>query len=141
VVDLVVEPAKHRIYNYGTQIVVRDLPTPSGNLQYWRKIRALATSYSASTSGVSRSVSWYGKARCGETMRRGIVAVDPRVIPLGTMIYVEGYGVGLACDTGSAVIGKRIDLGYGDNDLEHWYRYVDVYVLTPVPLNPRYRLE
>jgi uncharacterized protein YabE (DUF348 family) len=141
VVDLVVEPVKHRIYNYGTQIVVRDLPTPSGNLQYWRKIRALATSYSASTSGVSRSVSWYGKARCGETMRRGIVAVDPRVIPLGTMIYVEGYGVGLACDTGSAVIGKRIDLGYGDNDLEHWYRYVDVYVLTPVPLNPRYRLE
>jgi len=141
VVDMVVEPVKHRVFNYGTRVVVRDLPTPTGALQYWRKIRAFATSYSASTSGVSRNVSWYGKARCGETMRRGIVAVDPRVIPLGTNVYVEGYGIGLACDTGSAIIGKRIDLGYGDTDLENWYRYVEVYVLTPVPLNPRYRLE
>jgi len=57
------------------------------------------------------------------------------------MVYVEGYGIGFACDTGSAVIGKRIDLGYGHNDLEHWYRSVDVYILTPVPLNPRYRLN
>lgn len=141
VVDRVIEAVKHRIYNYGTNIVVRELATSAGPVQYWRKIKALATSYSASTSGVSRSASYYGLARCGQAMRRGIVAVDPRVIPLGTNIYVEGYGVGLACDTGSAVIGKRIDLGYGDNDLEHWYRSVDVYILTPVPLNPRYRLN
>jgi uncharacterized protein YabE (DUF348 family) len=141
VVDRVIEAVKPRIYNYGTNIIVREMATPAGTVQYWRKIKALATSYSASTSGVSRSASYYGFARCGQVMRRGIVAVDPRVIPLGTTVYVEGYGVGLACDTGSAVIGKRIDLGYGDNDLEHWYRSVDVYILTPVPLNPRYRLN
>lgn len=141
VVDRVVREVQNRIYDYGTKIVVRELATPSGPLQYWRKMRAFATSYSASTSGVSRSASYYGIARCGQAMRRGIVAVDPRVIPLGTMVYVEGYGIGFACDTGSAVIGKRIDLGYGDNDLEHWYRSVDVYILTPVPLNPRYRLN
>jgi 3D (Asp-Asp-Asp) domain-containing protein len=38
------------------------------------------------------------------------VAVDPRVIPLGSLVYVEGYGMGLACDTGSAIKGNRIDL-------------------------------
>ncbi len=141
VVNQIITAVQNRIYNYGTKIVVRDLPTSSGSLQYWRKIRMTATSYSASTSGVSRSVSWYGIARCGQALRRGIVAVDPYVVPLGTTVYVEGYGAGLACDTGSGVIGKHIDLGYGDADFENWYRSVDVYILTPVPLNPRYRLN
>lgn len=141
VADFTARAVQDKIYNYGTKIVVRDLSSSAGPLQYWRKVRMLATSYSASTAGVSRSKAWYGVARCGQTMRRGIVAVDPRVIPLGTSIYVEGYGVGFACDTGSAIIGKRIDLGYGDTDLELWYRWVDVYILTPVPPAPRYRLE
>jgi uncharacterized protein YabE (DUF348 family) len=139
--DFVARPVQDRVYNYGTKIVVRTLDTASGPVQYWRKIRMRATSYSASTAGVSRSKSYYGVARCGQTMRRGIVAVDPRVIPLGSNVYVEGYGVGFACDTGSGILGNRIDLGYGDLDLEWWNRTVDVYVLTPVPASPRYRLE
>ena len=141
VADFTARPVKDRIYNYGTQIVVRSLNTASGPVQYWRKITMRATSYSASTAGVSRSVSWYGKARCGQTMRHGIVAVDPRLIPLGSTVFVEGYGVGFACDTGSAILGKRIDLGYGDDDLEWWNKTVDVYVLTPVPPAPRYRID
>ena len=40
----------------------------------------------------------------------GIVAVDPAVIPLGTRIYVPGYGFGVAADTGAAISGDRIDL-------------------------------
>jgi resuscitation-promoting factor RpfB len=139
--DFVARPVQDRVYSYGTKIVIRSLNTPSGPVQYWRKIRMRATSYSASTAGVSRSKSYYGVARCGQTMRRGIVAVDPRVIPLGSNVYVEGYGVGFACDTGSAILGNRIDLGYGDLDLEWWNRTVDVYVLTPVPASPKYRLE
>jgi 3D (Asp-Asp-Asp) domain-containing protein len=66
-------------------------------------------------------------------MRDGIVAVDPRVIDLGSEVYVPGYGVGLAADTGGAIKGKRIDLGYSDENLQLWYRWVDVYLLTPVP--------
>lgn len=40
----------------------------------------------------------------------GVIAVDPRVIPLGTKVYVPGYGPAVAADTGSAIIGNIIDL-------------------------------
>ncbi|MDW8351547.1 MAG: ubiquitin-like domain-containing protein [Anaerolineae bacterium] len=141
IADFVARPPQPRVYKYGTKIVIRTLDTPQGPVQYWRKIRMLATSYSASTSGVPRSKAWYGRTRCGQTMRFGIVAVDPRVISLGTNVYVPGYGVGNACDTGGAIIGKRIDLGYDDDNLQLWYRWVDVYLLTPVPSQIRYRLD
>jgi peptidoglycan DL-endopeptidase CwlO len=42
----------------------------------------------------------------------GTVAVDPSVIPLGTKLYVPGYGPGVAADTGSAIIGKIIDIWF-----------------------------
>jgi peptidoglycan DL-endopeptidase CwlO len=42
----------------------------------------------------------------------GTVAVDPNVIPLGTKLYVPGYGPGVAADTGSAIIGKIIDIWF-----------------------------
>jgi 3D (Asp-Asp-Asp) domain-containing protein len=42
--------------------------------------------------------------------QRGTVAVDPRVIPLGTRLYVPGYGEARAEDTGGAIQGYRIDL-------------------------------
>jgi len=126
-------PPTTKVQGYGTKIVVRSLSTSSGSVEYWRKIRMLATSYSASTAGVSASSEWYGRTATGIQMRKGIVAVDPRVIDLGTEVYVPGYGLGLAGDTGGAIKGKRIDLGFDDSNLELWYRWVDVYLLTPVP--------
>ncbi len=139
--DFVARDPQPRIHKYGSKVVLRTIDTPQGPVQYWRKIRMLATSYSASTAGVSRDKAWYGKARCGVTMRFGIVAVDPRVVNLGSNVYVPDYGIGSACDTGSAIKGKRIDLGYDDNNLRLWYRWVDVYLLAPAPANIQYRLE
>lgn len=53
--------------------------------------------------------------RNGMRARYGMVAVDPRVIKLGTLLYIEGYGVGLAADTGGAIKGNRIDLCMSTN--------------------------
>ena len=46
----------------------------------------------------------------GARARRGVIAVDPRVIPLGTHVYVPGYGYAVAADTGGAIKGRRVDL-------------------------------
>ncbi|MFW6136411.1 MAG: ubiquitin-like domain-containing protein [Chloroflexota bacterium] len=126
-------PPTTKVQGYGTKVVVRTLDTPSGSVEYWRKIRMLATSYSAGTAGTAQSADWYGRTATGMKMRKGIVAVDPRVIDLHSEVYVPGYGVGVAGDTGGAIKGKRIDLGYDDSNLQLWYRWVDVYLLTPAP--------
>lgn len=131
--EYVAVPPTDKILGYGTKIVVRQLETPEGTVEYWRVIRMLATSYSASTAGVPKTNPYYGRTRLGLPMQKGIVAVDPRVIPLRSRVYVPGYGIGLAADTGGAIKGRRIDLGYDDDNLVLWYRWVDVYILTPVP--------
>jgi 3D (Asp-Asp-Asp) domain-containing protein len=126
------EPS-HRIIEYGTKIVQRQLETPNGTVTYWRKLRMLATSYNAPTAGVSRDASYYGYTRLGWRARFGIVAVDPRVIALESNVYVPGYGTAVAGDTGGGILGRRVDLCYDDDNLVHWYKWVDVYLLTPVP--------
>jgi 3D (Asp-Asp-Asp) domain-containing protein len=127
-------------YRFGTNIVIRTLDTPDGPIEYWRKIRAYATSYSAASSGTPKTAKWYGITATGLPMRKGIVAVDPNVISLGTRVYVPGYGTGLAADTGGGVRGKWLDLGYDDGNLQGWWWWVDTYLLTPVPANINYEL-
>jgi 3D (Asp-Asp-Asp) domain-containing protein len=51
-----------------------------------------------------------GITATGMRAQRGVIAVDPRVIPLGTIVYVEGYGTAIAADTGGAIRGRRIDV-------------------------------
>jgi 3D (Asp-Asp-Asp) domain-containing protein len=52
----------------------------------------------------------------GMVAQRGVVAVDPSVIPLGSKVYVEGYGYAVAGDTGGAIQGMRIDLCFNTYD-------------------------
>jgi uncharacterized protein YabE (DUF348 family) len=135
--EYVAAPPTTKIFGYGSKIVVRTLDTPSGPIEYWRVIRMHATSYSAGTAGTPKTSPWYGRTATGMQMRHGIVAVDPRVINLRSQVYVPGYGIGVAGDTGGAIKGRRIDLGYDDDNLVLWYRWVDVYLLTPVPSSGR----
>jgi uncharacterized protein YabE (DUF348 family) len=127
------EPNK-QIIAYGTNIVIRTVETPTGPLEYWRKISMLTTPYNAATSGKSADHPQYGITRSGLRVGYGMAAVDPKVIPLLSRIYVSGYGVALAADTGGLIVGKHIDLAYNDNqpmpDLYGWH---DVYILTPMP--------
>ena len=61
----------------------------------------------------------------------GVVAVDPDVIPLGTRVYIPGYGVAIAADTGGMIEGAMIDLCMEDYDdcMEFGRRDIDVYIL------------
>lgn len=51
-----------------------------------------------------------GRTASGLPVGPGVVAVDPRLIPLGTRLFIPGYGPGIAADTGSAIKGRIIDL-------------------------------
>jgi 3D (Asp-Asp-Asp) domain-containing protein len=63
-----------------------------------------------SVSATAYSLSGYTSS--GLPVGWGVVAVDPSVIPLGTHLYVPGYGEAVAADTGSAIIGNRIDVWF-----------------------------
>ena len=126
-------PLSH-IINYGTKIILRELTLPTGQtITYWRKIRMLATSYTAATSGKARTHPEFGITATGMRAGVGIVAVDPRMVNLRSRVYVPGYGIATAGDTGGRIKGRRIDLGYDEENLILWYTWLDVYLLAPAP--------
>lgn len=53
-----------------------------------------------------------GRTATGIPTAPGVVAVDPSVIPLGTRMSIPGYGIGIAADTGGAIVGNTIDLWF-----------------------------
>jgi uncharacterized protein YabE (DUF348 family) len=131
--ERVVQTPQARIIGYGARIVVRTLATPDGTIEYWRAYAMYATSYSASRSGTPVTAKWYGHTRSGKVLTKGMVAIDLNLMPLGTQLYVPGYGYASAEDTGGGVKGRWIDLGYDDWNYVGWHQKVTVYFLTPVP--------
>lgn len=73
----------------------------------------------------------YSTTAMGTPLRRGVVAVDRRVIPLGTKLYIEGYGYARAEDTGGAIKGNKIDLLFETKAESRKFgrRNVKVYIL------------
>lgn len=77
--------------------------------------KAKSTVTEAPKGGQTLVVSAYayclrGRTASGRYTEHGIVAVDPRVIPLGSKLFVPGYGWAVAADTGGAIKGNKIDL-------------------------------
>ena len=99
-----------------------------GSLRALRSITLHSTAYSNSpweNGGSTRTAT-------GMPIVYGVAAVDPGVIPLGTKLYVEGYGFAFACDTGSAIKGHRIDLAMPSSRMNAWgRRTVKAWILGP----------
>jgi resuscitation-promoting factor RpfB len=131
---LAVEPI-NRVIAFGTNIVLRTVDTPEGPREYWRRIRVYATSYHPAALGGDNITA------TGRVLTKGIVGIDPTVIPYGTQLFVPGYGIGVAADTGGPRSTRLwIDLGYDDENWVSWSKQVDIYLLTPVPTEIDYIL-
>ncbi|MDU2065605.1 MAG: 3D domain-containing protein [Sporomusaceae bacterium] len=92
--------------------------------RYNRSIVMNATGYSAYDPGNGSYTSQ------GHLLRRGLVAVDPNVIPLGTRLYIPGYGFAVADDTGGSIKGNFIDLAFDSHGeaLSFGRQIVTVYI-------------
>lgn len=129
----VVEPVP-KIIDKGTGFVLGALTnTGCPSFRYARRVTMNASAYTAGLccTGKSPGHPLYGITASGRHVEHGIVAVDPRVIPLGTRLYVDGYGFALAADTGSAIRGYKIDLFmYNlDDALRFGRRDITVFIL------------
>ena len=87
--------------------------------------------YTPASAGRPPSDPSYGRTATGVLVTYGVVAVDPNVIPLGTRMFIPGYGYGVAADTGGAVKGYIIDLGYPDGVAVDWRpRWLDICIVS-----------
>jgi len=96
---------------------------------YKKVINMTSTAYAP---GPLDNGKWGTKTYVGSTVRPGVAAVDPNVIPMGTKLWVEGYGEAIAEDQGSAIKGNRIDLVFNDRQeaLDYGIKKVKVYVMN-----------
>ena len=72
----------------------------------------VATAYTASCNGCSGVTANGTNLRANPNLK--VISVDPSVIPLGTKVWVDGYGEAIAADTGGAIKGNRIDVFISD---------------------------
>ena len=116
--EKVTTPVQNKIVEYGTTGVIN-------GMAYTKQINAKVTAYTPYDAGCNSVTA------TGATAKEGVIAVDPKVIPLGTKVYIPGYGVAVAADTGGAIKGNRVDVCFtSTNEAFNWgVRNLPVYIL------------
>jgi uncharacterized protein YabE (DUF348 family) len=86
-----------------------------------KEIYVTSTAYTASCNGCSGTTATGVNLHANPNAK--VIAVDPRVIPLGSKVYVDGYGYAIASDTGGAIKGNKIDVFFpSKSDAYRWGR-------------------
>jgi 3D (Asp-Asp-Asp) domain-containing protein len=118
----VVEPPVNELIAYGT---VDSIDRGGDVINFSREITMTATAYWPDPAWSD------GYTAMGLRAQYGVVAVDPAVIPLGTRVYIPGYGFAIAADTGSAIVGDRVDVCFDTAQaaVDWGVRTVQVFVL------------
>lgn len=105
-----------------------------GTADYKNVLIMNASAYTAGfeSTGKRPGDKGYGITASGTKAAKGTVAVDPKVIPLGSKLYIEGYGYATALDTGGAIKGNKIDLFYDSlyEAKQFGRRTLTVYILS-----------
>ena len=119
----VLKPPVNAVLAVGTLHVLYRGGSP---LRFSKALNMISTGYYPSPTWSN------GYTATGIRATFGIVAVDPSVIPLGSRLYIPGYGYALAADTGGAIVGNRIDLCFDSEQqaLDWGVREMRVYVLS-----------
>ena len=108
------------------------LPISRGGdpITYRNVLNVRATAYSA-IHGIGNTYTYSGRKAVHDPNGYSTIAVDPSVIPLGSKVFVEGYGFAYAADTGTAIIGNTIDVFFDTlQEANNWaVKYVKVYIL------------
>ena len=134
----IIKQAVNQIVEFGTVLNFRN--SRGELIRYSKKLNMKATAYTSSyeDTGKTPDHPYFGITYTGMRAREGIIAVDPKVIPLGTKVYVEvpgpapDYGFAIAADIGSAIKGNLIDLYFDTaSEVKAWgKRNVVVYILN-----------
>ncbi|MGA4519450.1 ubiquitin-like domain-containing protein [Solibacillus silvestris] len=105
--EKVIKKPKTKVVSVGTKVVTANVSRstePSSGKEFY----VTATAYTPNCAGCSGISAAGLNLRANPDMK--VIAVDPNVIPLGTKVWVEGYGNAVAADTGGAIKGNKIDV-------------------------------
>ena len=90
-----------------------------------RSLLVAATAYSRFDPGLSNHTA------SGTLVRKGVIAVDPAVIPMGTRVFIPGYGEAVAEDIGSAIRGNTIDIAFetAEEAIQFGRKTIEIFIM------------